>query len=68
VSTTDDLAVIGADFPGWHIWRGRSASGRETDWHATSKRREDGKRMRLAAADAAGLRALLAQEEALVAA
>jgi hypothetical protein len=68
VSTTDDLAAIAADFAGWHIWRGRSASGRETDWHATSKQREDGKRRRLAAADAVGLRALLAQEEALVAA
>ncbi|HET6187112.1 MAG TPA: hypothetical protein VFE59_08930 [Trebonia sp.] len=68
MSTTDDLTALAADFAGWHIWRGRSASGRETDWHATSKRRESGKRARLAAADAAGLRALLAQEEALVAA
>jgi hypothetical protein len=68
VSSDDDLAALAAEFTGWHIWRGRSPSGRETDWHATSKRRENGKRARLAAADAAGLRALLAQEEALVAA
>jgi hypothetical protein len=68
VSSGDDLSALAAEFTGWHIWRGRSASGRETDWHATSKRREGGKCRRLAAADAAGLRALLAQEEALVAA
>ena len=68
MSSNDDLAALAAEFTGWHIWRGRSAAGRETDWHATSKRREDGNRRRLATADAAGLRALLAQEEALVAA
>jgi hypothetical protein len=68
VSTTDDLTALAADFAGWHIWRGRSASGRETDWHATRKRCESGKRARLAAADAKGLRALLVHEEALVAA
>jgi hypothetical protein len=68
VSSDDDLAALAAEFTGCHIWRGRSASGRETDWHATSKRRESGKRVRLAAVDAPGLRALLAQEEALVAA
>ena len=68
MSSNDDLAALAAEFTGWHIWRGRSAAGRETDWHATSKRREDGKPRRLAAADAAGLRTLLAQEEALVAA
>ena len=39
--------------------------GRETDWHATSKAREDGKRGRLAAPDAGGLRVLLEQDEAL---
>jgi hypothetical protein len=65
---TDDLGALAADFGAWHIWRGRSANGKETDWHATSKRRDGGKRRRLAAADAAGLRALLAKEEALVAA
>jgi hypothetical protein len=68
VSTTDDLGALAVDFAAWHIWRGRSASGKETDWHATSKRRDGEKRRRLDAADAAGLRALLAQEEALVAA
>ena len=65
VSTTDDLAALAAEFNGWHIWRGRSASGRETDWHATSRLRRNGKRRRHAAPDAAALRALLAQDEAL---
>lgn len=61
----DELAALTADFTRWHIWRGRSAGGLMTDWHATSRRRRNGKRIRLAAADAAALRALLAQDEAL---
>jgi hypothetical protein len=59
------MAALAAEFTAWHIWRGRSAGGRETDWHATGKRRGDGGRARLAALDAATLRALLAQHEAL---
>ena len=35
--------------------------GRETNWHATSKAREDGKRWRLAAPDVGGLRVFLKQ-------
>jgi hypothetical protein len=65
VSATGELAALAAEFPGWHIWRGRSASGRETDWNATSSLRRNGKRRRLSAPDAAALRALLAQDEAL---
>jgi hypothetical protein len=65
VSTADDLPALAADFTGWHIWRGRSAAGRETDWHATSRVRVNGRRRRLAAPDAAALRALLARDEAL---
>jgi hypothetical protein len=66
VSTTDDLAALAADFTRWHIWRGRSSSGTETDWHATSRQRgENGKCARLTAPGAEGLRALLAQNEAL---
>lgn len=68
MSSDDDLAALATEFTGWHIWRGRSASGRETDWHATGKRHESGKRVRLAAVDVPGLRALLAQEGAPVAA
>jgi hypothetical protein len=59
------MAALAAEFNGWHIWRARSASGRETDWHATGKRRRNGKRGRLAAADAEALRALLVQHEAV---
>lgn len=62
---TDDLGAISAKFTGWHIWRGRSASGRETDWHATSRKRLNGRRVRLAAPDADGLRVLLGQHEAV---
>lgn len=66
VIVTDELAALAAEFTGWHVWRGRSASGRETDWHATGRRgRGERKAARLAAADAEALRALLAQHEAL---
>jgi hypothetical protein len=68
VNVTDELAALAAEFTGWHIWRGRSASGRPTDWNATGKHRVNGKCPRLTAPDAAGLRDLLAREKALVAA
>jgi hypothetical protein len=62
----DDLAALAADFPAWHIWRGRSYSGTETGWHATARcRGQDGQPRRLAAGDAGGLRSLLGQHEAL---
>lgn len=59
------MAALAAEFSGWHVWRGRSAAGQETDWHATSKRRKGGRRIRLAAGTSEALRALLAQNEAL---
>lgn len=66
------MAALAAEFTGWHIWRSRSASGAETGWRATRKKRRPARSAgaggRLAAADAAGLHALLAQEEVLVAA
>ena len=68
VSMTDDLADLAAftvDFSAWHIWRGRSTSGRETDWHATGRTRVHGKIKRPAEPDACGLRVLLAQDEPL---
>jgi hypothetical protein len=65
---TDEMAALAGEFTSWHIWRARSTSGRETDWHATGRHHSDRKAARLAAADAAGLRALLAQFEALNAA
>jgi hypothetical protein len=66
-SSSDDIAALAAEFPGWHIWHSRSRRGAETGWHATRKRRGMRKGARLAA-DAAGLRPLLAQEESLGAA
>jgi hypothetical protein len=63
----NDMAALAADFPGWHVWRGRSGSGTETDWHATASRdlRKAGAQGRLSAASAPALRALLGQQEAL---
>jgi hypothetical protein len=65
--TSDDMATLAADFPGWHVWRGRSGTGALTDWHATASRalRRAGTLGRLTAADARGLRALLGQQQAL---
>jgi hypothetical protein len=70
VGSDDDMAALAAEFPGWHIWRSRSASGAESGWRATRKRRRHarGNGARLAAPSPAALRALLAREEALTAA
>jgi hypothetical protein len=65
---TDDMAALAADFPGWHIWRSRSLSGRETDWNATRRGRFPrlaGALPMLGAADAGALRSALGQQEAL---
>lgn len=66
---TDELAALAAGSPGWHIWRSRSESGRETDWNATRGDRRApgaaGLAVRLTAPDAASLRSLLEQQEAL---
>ena len=65
---TDDMTALAADFPGWHIWRGRSSSGRETGWNATRKGRASrnvGALPMLAEADAGTLRSALGQQEAL---
>jgi hypothetical protein len=62
------MAGLAADFPGWHVWRSRSTSGRETGWHATRKGRfprAAGALPMLAAADADALRSALGQQEAL---
>jgi hypothetical protein len=64
----DDLTALAADFPGWHIWRSRSASGRETGWNATRKGRaprDGGALPILAEAEADALRFALGQQEAL---
>jgi hypothetical protein len=64
----DERAALAADFPGWHIWRSRSANLRETDWNATSKERAPvppGLPLRLTAPGPAALRSELAAREAL---
>jgi hypothetical protein len=67
-----DEMTLAAEFGAWHIWRGRSGSGKPTDWNATLKGRSArraavaaGRMTRLTAADAAALRALLGQQENL---
>jgi hypothetical protein len=66
MTTTDDLAALAADYPGWRIWLGRSYSGAETGWHATARHRgQAGEPRRLAIADARSLRCQLGQQKAL---
>ena len=65
------LDVIAANFPGWHIWRGRNHCGDDTDWHATRRQRltsaqiDAGVLATLTAGSPASLRALLDQQEAV---
>jgi hypothetical protein len=40
------LAELAAEFPGWHVWRGRDGRGADQGWFAT-------RRHRVAAAEAA---------------
>jgi hypothetical protein len=73
MSSTDegDLASLSAEFPGWHVWRGRDRRWRWDGWHAT--RREvparaealAGVLARLSAPAPAELRGLLGQQQAL---
>lgn len=70
---TDELALadLAADFPGWHIWRGRDGRGNDTDWHATRRQRlaaaqlNAGMLASLSAGSAASLRALLGQQQVI---
>jgi hypothetical protein len=65
------LAHLAADFPGWHVWRSRDGRGNEAGWHATLRRKltsaegAEGMLARLAAQDAAALRAQLGQQQAI---
>lgn len=62
------MTALAADFPGWHIWRSRSTSGRDTGWNATRKDRGPriaGALRTLAEADADTLRSALGQQETL---
>ena len=64
----DDMTALAADFPGWHVWRSRSLSGRETGWNATRRGRFPrlaGALPMVAAPDAESLRSALGQQEAL---
>jgi hypothetical protein len=64
----DDMTALAAEFPGCHIWRGRSPSGREPGWNATRKGRaprDGGALPMLAENDAGALRSALGQQEAL---
>jgi hypothetical protein len=67
-----ELAALAADYPAWHLWRGRNSTGRETDWNATLKGRTArraataaGMAVRLTAADSPALRQLLGHTEAV---
>jgi hypothetical protein len=64
----EPLADLAADFPGWHIWRGRDGSGSHKGWYATRRRRlravelDAGLAATLSADDAETLRGQLAQQ------
>lgn len=68
---TDEMAALAADFPAWHIWRGRSSRGADTGWHATRRPRPGrpalapGLLSALAGGSADSLRAQLEQQEAI---
>ena len=65
------LADLAAEFPGWHIWRGRDGRGADQGWFATRRRRPAaadaaaGLVATLSADDAMSLRGLLAQQQVI---
>lgn len=67
----EPLAVLAADFGGWHIWRGRDGKGACKGWYATRRRRlraaelDAGLAATLGADDAESLRGLLTQQEVI---
>jgi hypothetical protein len=67
----DPLTDLTADYPAWHIWRGRDGRGRDADWYATRRRRltvretAAGLRTTLSAAVPDSLRGLLEQQEVI---
>ena len=58
-----ELAELCAQWPGWHIWRGRDGGGRPSGWHAT--RRSAGRSVILDAAGPAELRQQLSDAAAV---
>jgi hypothetical protein len=67
---SDTIATLVADFPGWHIWRGRSGD-QLMGWYATRQERLTSMEYRaglfrtLAADDSRGLREQLEQQTAI---
>ncbi|MGH3420048.1 MAG: hypothetical protein ACRDOD_10725 [Streptosporangiaceae bacterium] len=65
------LADLAAEFPGWHIWRGRDGRGADQGWFATRRRRPTaaeaatGLVVTLSAGDAMSLRGMLAQQQVI---
>lgn len=64
----EPLSDLAADFPGWHVWRGRDGRGSHRGWYATRQRRlraaelDAGLANTLSADDAETLRGQLAQQ------
>jgi hypothetical protein len=67
----ETLAGLAADYPGWHIWRGRDGRGADKGWYATRQRRlrpeelNAGAAATLGADEGTGLRAKLAQQQVI---
>jgi hypothetical protein len=65
------LAGLAADFPGWHVWRGRDGRGADQGWFATRRRRLSaaqaaaGLTATLSAGDPESLQAKLAQQRVI---
>ena len=65
------MADLAAEFPGWHIWRGRDGRGADQGWFATRRRRlsaaeaAEGLAATLSAGDAASLHAMLARQQVI---
>ena len=65
------LAELAAEFPGWHVWRGRDGRGADQGWFATRRRRLSaaqvaaGLAATLSAGDAESLHGMLAQQRVI---
>jgi hypothetical protein len=65
------LAGLAAEFPGWHVWRGRDGRGADQGWYATRRRRLSatqaaaGLAATLSAGDPESLQAMLAQQQVI---
>jgi hypothetical protein len=65
------LADLAAEFPGWHVWRGRDGRGIEQGWFATRRRRLSaadtaaGLAVTLSAGDAMALHSMLKQQHVI---